>query len=196
MDFLIDSRASVSALEADDDPDLDERHWAYFDRFADALTARGPVLGPDRQSWTGSIHVLDLPSPAAVLEFINNEPYHQAGAYGEHSVWRFTNLIGRTMWDFRQPWDGPLFFTLVRPGRSTASEDGEAVQLSSDVARDLAVCGILEDVDAESSAGSGVAVAAPAPNRHAANELFEKVFPSLAREPREVRDWRFGGRRA
>ncbi|KQY63673.1 MULTISPECIES: YciI family protein [unclassified Nocardioides] len=194
MDYLIHSRASALAAETDDDHDLDERHWAYYDRVADALTARGPLLGPDRQSWLGSIHVLELPTPEAVLAFINDEPYHQAGAYAEHSVWRFTNLIGRTMWEFPQPVDLPMFFMLVRPENSAALQDSESWQLPPGVAGELAVCGILEEADAEHSPARGVAVAAPAPNRDAANAVFEKAFPSLAGEPLEVHDWRFGGR--
>lgn len=195
MDFLICSRASALVSEADDDPGLDERHWAYYERVADALTARGPLLGPDRESWIGSIHVLGMPSADAVREFIDDEPYQQAGAYAEHSVWRFTNLIGRTMWQFPQPVDLPLFFMLVPPGRAATWDNSASSHPSEDVAKDLAVCGILEEVDADPGTGRGVAVAAPAPDRHAAIELFERAFPALAGAPREVHDWVFGGRR-
>jgi hypothetical protein len=33
-------------------------------------------------------------------EFVAEEPYHRAGLFEEHVVWRFTNLLGRTMWEF------------------------------------------------------------------------------------------------
>lgn len=195
MEFLIYSQASALALEADDDPELDERHWTYVDRVAEGLLARGPLLGPDRQSWTGSIHVLAMPSPEAVREFIRDEPYQQAGAYAAHSVWRFSNLIGRTMWEFGTVSEAPLFFLLAPPGPSAPLGPAESPQLPPELAESLAVCGILDEVDAEASVRRGVAAAAPAPDRDAANELFERCFPSLIGAPHELHDWTFGGRR-
>ena len=41
---------------------LTEEHWSYMDRFADGMLARGPTLAPDRETWTGSIHIVELPS--------------------------------------------------------------------------------------------------------------------------------------
>ncbi len=79
MDFLIHSRAGADVAATD--VELDERHWAYMDQFADRMTARGPTLGADRETWTGSLHILDLPDPATAREFVALEPYNQAGLY-------------------------------------------------------------------------------------------------------------------
>ena len=99
MDFLIHSHVTVAAARTGPDDQLNERHWSYLDGFADALTARGPTLGPDRETWTGSMHVVDLPSCAAVRRFLADEPYEQAGLFASHDTWGFTNLLGRTMWE-------------------------------------------------------------------------------------------------
>jgi hypothetical protein len=61
MEFLVYSRAAPNAAATEDEDALNEAHWAYMDRFADGMVARGPTLGPDRATWTGSIHIVDLP---------------------------------------------------------------------------------------------------------------------------------------
>jgi hypothetical protein len=38
-----------------------------------------------------------------VGEFIEREPYDQAGLFAEHLIWSFANLLGRTMWQFAGP---------------------------------------------------------------------------------------------
>lgn len=100
MDFLVHSRARSAASLSAPDEELNERHWSYMDRFADGMTARGPTLAPDRETWTGSMHVVALPSVAAVEAFVAEEPYALAGRFAAHRAWRFTNLLGRTMWEY------------------------------------------------------------------------------------------------
>ncbi len=90
---------------------LRERHWAYMDRFADRMIARGPTF--DGETLTGSLHILDLPDPAAARAFAFEEPGYQAGAYRDVLIRRWQNRLGRTMWDFpadRQA--GPYFLVL------------------------------------------------------------------------------------
>lgn len=65
MDFLVYSRSAPAAADLEDDHELDEQHWSYMDGFADGMTARGPRRGTDRQTWTGSLHVVDLPGSNA-----------------------------------------------------------------------------------------------------------------------------------
>ncbi|HVD56380.1 MAG TPA: YciI family protein [Thermoleophilaceae bacterium] len=98
MDFLIYSRAAPNAADIEDEDALNEAHWSYMDRFADGMVARGPTLGPDRETWTGSIHIVNLPSADAAHEFVEQEPYNRAGLFEEHFIRRFRNLLGRTMW--------------------------------------------------------------------------------------------------
>ena len=90
-----------------------------MDGFAESMIARGPTLGTDRETATGSLHVLGLPSVDAVHEFVAREPNHRAGLYAEHSVWRFENLLGRTMWEFSGAGDESRFLILARSTRRT-----------------------------------------------------------------------------
>ena len=66
-----------------------EEHWAYMDRFEGALVERGPTFCGD--VLTGSVHVVDLPDPAAAHAFAFGEPCWQAGAYRDV-------LVRRTLW--------------------------------------------------------------------------------------------------
>jgi uncharacterized protein len=99
VDFFVYSRAAPGAANADHGRALDEEHWSYMDRFADGMTARGPTLAADRETWTGSMHIVDLPSAEAAREFAEREPYHRAGLFEDDMIRRFTNLLGRTMWE-------------------------------------------------------------------------------------------------
>jgi hypothetical protein len=38
-----------------------------MDQFADRMWARGPTLAPDREMWTGRLHIVDLPDATAIL---------------------------------------------------------------------------------------------------------------------------------
>ena len=100
MDFFVYSRDAVDTAELRDDQALLEEHWSYMDRFAESMIARGPTLDIDRVTATGSLHVLALASVVAARDFIALEPNNRAGVYGEHLVWRFENLLGRSMWEF------------------------------------------------------------------------------------------------
>jgi uncharacterized protein YciI len=57
-----------------------EEHWSYMDRFAASMIARGPTFTAD-ETLTGSVHILDLPDPAAARAFAFEEPCYRAGAY-------------------------------------------------------------------------------------------------------------------
>jgi uncharacterized protein len=59
--------------------ELLEKHWSYMDRYAAQMIARGPTLAGDGDTPTGSVHIVDLPGPAAARAF--EEPSHQAGVY-------------------------------------------------------------------------------------------------------------------
>jgi uncharacterized protein len=78
--------------------ELLEQHWAYMDRYEAEMIARGPTLDGDTP--TGSVHIVDLPDPAAARAFAFDEPNYQAGVYRDVLLRRWRNLLGRTMWDF------------------------------------------------------------------------------------------------
>ncbi|WP_246649820.1 YciI family protein [Nonomuraea coxensis] len=54
-------RPRSAALRAE----LTEEHWSYMDRYEAELIARGPTLDRDGDTATGSVHIVDLPDPAA-----------------------------------------------------------------------------------------------------------------------------------
>jgi uncharacterized protein len=171
VDFLVYSRAAPGAASLEHDPGLDEEHWDYMDRFASGMVARGPTLAPDRATWTGSLHILDLPGVDAARRFVEREPYNRAGLFGEHLIRGFRNRLGRTMWESPSPTDDPRFFVIARgqtrdPGNLDASR--------------LIVWGDLLPV--------GFALALQAPSRQAATNVLGGVDA-------EVFDWELGGRR-
>lgn len=181
-----------------DDDELLEEHWSYMDRFAASMIARGPTFGTDRGTVTGSLHVVGLPSVDAVHEFVAREPNNRAGVYAEHSVWRFENLLGRTMWEFPGASDEPKFMIIARSHGGSETEARcrpvPLESLSTELREHLIVYGGLGTLD--DAALVGVAVALQARDREAAETLLEQgragltAFPSI-----EIHDWEFGGRR-
>src|SRR5688500_1543119 len=98
MEFRCYHRDRVGATALRDE--LLEEHWSYMDRYATQMIARGPTLTDDGETATGSVHILDLPDPAAARGFAFDEPGYQAGVYRDVLLRRWRNLLGRTMWEF------------------------------------------------------------------------------------------------
>jgi uncharacterized protein len=184
--FLIRSFAAAGVADVDD-PDLDEQHWAYTDPYAATMIARGPTLDSGRREWTGSIHILDLPDLDTVRRYIENEPYHRAGAYRKHQVWHFDNLLGRTMWDTARIADHTLYFVLT--DEETPTDQGR-----SGTADRLVVLGSLRDPSTNTP--QGVALAAQVPSRNDLDSvLAHTIGPPVNQGDLEIIDWEFGGRR-
>jgi uncharacterized protein len=198
LDFLVYSRDAAETVALRDDDELLEEHWSYMDGFAESMIARGPTLGTDRETATGSLHVLGLPSVHAAHQFVAREPNHRAGLYAEHSVWRFENLLGRTMWEFSGVADEPRFLIIARSrGGQLTGKRGRPVppgSLSPALRERLILYGTLTTLD--DAALAGVALAVQARERHTLNALLKEgrvgldVFPII-----EIHDWEFGGRR-
>jgi uncharacterized protein len=198
LDFFVYSRDAAGTAALRDDDELLEEHWSYMDGFAESMIARGPTLATDRETATGSLHVLGLPTVDAAHEFVAREPNNRAGVYAEHAVWRFENLLGRTMWEFSRTADEPRFLVIARSGRGQMTRKiGRPVpleSLSAGLRERLILYGALTTLH---DAGLvGVALAVQAPEREAVDALLEEgqagldVFPDI-----EVHDWEFGGRR-
>ncbi len=174
--------------------DLLEEHWSYMDRFAASMIARGPTLGTDRETVTGSLHILGLASVDAVHEFVASEPNNRAGVYAEHSVWRFENLLGRTMWEFPGAADETKFLVIAQPQGSPARSRPAPESLSTELREQLIVYGALRTLD--DAEPDGVALAVQAQDRQAVETLVEHGRAGLTALPRiEIHDWEFGGRR-
>jgi uncharacterized protein YciI len=177
MDFFVYSADAPRARELRLDAQLLEEHWSYMDQFADSMIARGPTLGDDLDTATGSLHVLGLPSVAAARDFVDREPNNRAGVYAEHSVWRFDNLLGRTMWEFAGPSDEPKFLVIARSPTRAEVPAPERLILHGNLST-------LED-----DRPVGFALAVHARDRDAIQALLGG-FPNL-----EIHNWEFGGRR-
>jgi uncharacterized protein YciI len=191
MDFFVYSRDAADAADLRADRELLEEHWSYMDGFADSMIARGPTLDTARDTATGSLHVLSLPSVDAAREFVALEPNNRAGVYAEHLAWRFENLLGRSMWEFSGQPAEPRFLII---GRSQLGRPVSAETLPAELLERLILYGALTTLDDGEPAG--VALAVQAPDREAVDALMEDertgfaVFSEV-----EVHDWEFGGRR-
>jgi uncharacterized protein len=98
MEFFIYCRDNPGTGRLRDE--LSEAHQSFMDGYADAMIARGPTLTPDRETATGSMHIVDLPDAEAARVFAFEEPNYRAGVYREVLVRRWRNALGRTMWEF------------------------------------------------------------------------------------------------
>lgn len=181
MEFLCYHRDRPGSLPLREE--LGEAHWAYMDRFADELIARGPTMADDGETPTGSVHIIDLPDPAAARTFAFEEPNYQAGAYRDVLVRRWRNALGRTMWEF--------------PGRSTDDHrflvlglgSGEAADLEVPTDHELIAYGPLLSDDGLGWLGTAALVQAADPDRARA-VLSPDRYADI-----EVHNWDFGGRR-
>lgn len=167
---------------------LVEQHWGFMDRFADGMIARGPTLSDDRESATGSVHIVDLPDAATARVFAFEEPNYLAGVYADVTVRRFANLLGRTMWEFPgRDREADRFLVLghTRPG---ATRPGELIE--SGQTERLIAFGPLFTEDGDDWVGTAVIGEFMDPDAArevlAATGLYDEV---------EVHHWTFGGRR-
>jgi len=163
--------------------ELLEEHLSYMDGFATQMIARGPTLAADRDTATGSVHILDLPDPAAARAFAFDEPNYQAGVYRDVLVRRWHNMLGRTMWEFPGGRDGGNRYLVLGLGA------GQAADSVVPPYRDqLIAYGPLLADDGTTWLGTAVLVRAPDPDAARA-VLTPDRYADI-----EVHNWQFGGR--
>ncbi len=194
--FYCRDRASSAALRFD----LAEAHWSFMDRYAEAMIARGPTLADDEVTATGSMHIVDLPDAGAAHAFAFEEPNYRAGVYDEVLVRRWSNALGRTMWEFTPSMVNGRRFLIIghgKPGMTAARNtlrDEYRRFLSQGYQERLIACGPLLSDDGTEWVGT--AMLAELPDRASAEAM-------LAQEPYtraglydsvEIHNWRFGGR--
>lgn len=179
MEFLCYHRDRPGSLPLRDE--LLEDHWSYMDRYAKEMIARGPTL--EGGTPTGSVHILDLPDPAAARAFAFDEPGYQAGVYQDVLLRRWRNTLGRTMRDFPGgPDDGNRYLVL---GLGT----GAAADLALPPDRDeLIAYGPLLSDDGATWLGTAALVRAPDP------DMARSVLTADRYAGIEVHTWQFGGR--
>ncbi|MER7404743.1 YciI family protein [Streptomyces sp. NPDC000070] len=164
--------------------ELLEEHWSYMDRYAKELIARGPTFADDGETPTGSVHIVDLPDPAAARAFAFDEPNYQAGAYRDVLLRRWRNVLGRTMWDFPGGQTGGNRYLVLGLGEGPAAD--LALPLEGD---ELVAYGPLLSDDGDTWLGTAVLLRAPDP------ETARAVLTADRYADIEVHDWEFGGRR-
>jgi len=158
-----------------------EEHWSYMDQYATQIIARGPTFEGDTP--TGSVHIIDLPDPAAARAFAFDEPNYQAGVYRDVLLRRWRNTLGRTMWQFPGGPTGGNRYLVLGFG------PGQTADLAPAPNRNelIAYGPLLSD---DSSAWLGTALLVRAPDADAARAILTSGrFASI-----EVHDWQFGGR--
>ena len=159
-----------------------EEHWSYMDRYAERMIARGPTFTGDVLS--GSVHIVDLPDPAAARAFAFDEPCYQAGAYRDVLLRRWRNALGRTMWDFPGGRTGGDRFLVLGLG------SGEPVDLAVPPDRDALIAyGPLLSDDGATWLGTAALLTASGPEK-ARDLLTPGGYADI-----EVYGWEFGGRR-
>jgi uncharacterized protein len=195
--FYCRGRPGTEALAEE----LAEAHWSFMDGYATAMIARGPTLTPDRGTWTGSLHIVDLPDAEAAQAFAFQEPFYRAGVYSEVLVHRWRNRLGRTMWDYpAEPGEDRRFLVLGhgRPGVAADRQALEAVQrrwFGEPGRRDRFI--LRGPLLADDGAGwLGSAWLVQLPDRAAVAAMLAGapyvrggLYASV-----EIHDWQFGGR--
>ncbi|WP_420313074.1 YciI family protein [Streptomyces sp. YS-B37] len=181
MEFLCYHRDRPGSLALRDE--LIEEHWSYMDGYAKEMIARGPTLAADGDTATGSVHILDLPDPAAARAFAFDEPNYQAGVYRDVLLRRWRNTLGRTMWDFPGGRTGGNRYLVLGLGT------GQAVDLTLPSDRDqLIAYGPLLSDDGDTWLGTAALLRAPDPETAGA-VLTRDRYADI-----EVHPWQFGGR--
>ena len=162
--------------------ELIEEHWSYMDRYATELIARGPTF-TDNDTPTGSVHIVNLPNPAAARAFAFDEPNYQAGVYRDVLLRRWRNILGRTMWEFPGAPIGGNRYLVLGLGATTAEHPVTANPES------LIAHGPLLSDDGATCLGTATLVQAPNPTTARAI-LTPGRYAAI-----EVHNWEFGGRR-
>jgi uncharacterized protein len=163
---------------------MGEEHWTYMDAYEGKLIARGPTLTADGETATGSLHIVELPDPAAARAFAFDEPNYQAGVYSDVLLRRWHNALGRSMWDFSGGSAGGNCYLVIGLG-GDASTDRTAPSLQDDL---IAYGQLLSD---DGATWLGTAALLVAPDEDAARAVLTPERYDAV----EVHSWTFGGRR-
>ena len=67
-------------------------HKAYLAQAADRIAFAGPLLHDDCDTMLGSLLVIDFDSREAVMAWLADEPFTQAGLYADMRIHAFANL--------------------------------------------------------------------------------------------------------
>lgn len=179
-----------------------ETHWSFMDHYVPHMIARGPTLGDDWSTQTGSMHIVDLPNSEAAQVFAFDEPYYKAGVYSEVLVRRWRNVLGGTMWEFKGDPDRNRRFLIIGQGRPDVSDPrGELLEahrryyVDRGYLKHFIERGPLLSDDGKKWLGSAMLIEMP--DRAAVEGMLadEPYVRAGLYEKIEIHNWRFGGRR-
>lgn len=68
------------------------RHRAYLALQAERIAFAGPLLADDGVTMAGSLLAIDFADRGAAQAWLEDEPFYQAGLYGEVKISAFMNL--------------------------------------------------------------------------------------------------------
>ncbi|MFF2963239.1 YciI family protein [Streptomyces sp. NPDC057963] len=181
MEFFCYHRDRSGSLALRDE--LLEEHWSYMDGYAKEMIARGPTLAEAGGTPTGSVHIVDLPDAVAARAFAFDEPGYQAGVYRDVLLRRWSNTLGRTMWDFPGGRTGGSRYLVLGFGT------GPAADLAAPPDQDeLIAWGPLLSDTGDAWLGTAALVRAPDP------ETARAILTPDRYADIEVHNWQFGGR--
>jgi hypothetical protein len=169
-----------------------------MDHYANVMIARGPTLGADDEDQiTGSMHLVDLPNSAGAQVFAFEEPFYKGGLFAEVMIRRWSNALGRTMWDFAG--SGGRRFLIIGHGAesSTAFHDelhDQQLRYLDGYNKGLIACGPLLSDDGTDWLGTVMVVELA--DRAAAEAMMSEGPYAKAGlyKTIEIHNWRFGGR--
>jgi len=174
-------------------------HWAFMDRYKDAMIARGPTMSDDGSTVTGSMHIADLPDEAAAQVFAFDEPLANAGLFDsiEYGLWR--NVLGRTMWQFAGT-DAQSRFLFIGLGNDDTPAPKPDVQSAytdfwsaADTVGRCILFGPLLDDDGVTWIGSAVLLEAPDVASASALVNADPLAQAKFYQRQDLYPWRFGG---
>jgi uncharacterized protein YciI len=167
-----------------------------MDGYSERMVARGPTLAEDGETATGSMHIVDLPDAEAARAFAFEEPNYAAGVYGEVTIRRWHNALGRTMWEFAGGAEGgPRFLVIGHGGTETPTAADGLADFADEHRDSLILCGPLLSDDGSECIGAALAVEAPARKAVEALVAADTLAGTGLCRRFEVHRWQFGGRR-
>lgn len=191
-DYLVLGRDAAGVGE-----ELDRRatiHWDYMDRFASQLIARGPLLSPDGEEHTGSIHIIRSASALEAQRFAREEPYCRAGLYSSVTVTPFRGLLSQTMLE-RAPASLPEYSTFMRagwPACSCHAKQMERLQWEASRNEHWVFVGLLQSDDMGFAGLAAAADLKPEAAERALRELLD--LSEFCVDQLELSRWQRGGR--
>jgi uncharacterized protein YciI len=70
-----------------------ESHLAYVSGHTEKLVLAGPLLSDDGEAMQGSLFIINAASREEVENFTDQDPYNQAGLFGEVTITRFKQVV-------------------------------------------------------------------------------------------------------